>query len=250
MSDTAAVVAAAAVVGGSVGASVVAIAGLSPWSQMFGQTLIAGNDPNEVALTYDDGPNVACTPALLDLLAWYDVKATFFMLGGFAREQKVLARRVLDAGHVVGNHTMTHPWLVLRGRRAIREELAGCKAALEDVLGAEVKYFRPPHGARTPYVLQTAHELGMTTVQWNAMGKDWLPIGPEQVVQNVRLGLRRARGKGRGGNVLLHDGDFVRMGADRRRSLEATEMLLDSFVREGVRVVTVDAWDTEVFHSR
>lgn len=234
--------AAVAVIGGSVAASVGAIAGLSAQSQIFGKTLVAGIDPREVALTYDDGPNTACTPELLDLLARYEVKATFFMLGGFAREQRALARRVLAEGHVVGNHTMTHPWLVLRGHRAIREELAGCKAALEDVLGAEVKYFRPPHGARTPYVLQTARALGMTTVQWNAMGKDWLPIGPERVVRNVSRRLEWAQRKGVGGNVLLHDGDFVRMGADRRQTLKATEMLLEGFVREGKRVVTVEAW--------
>lgn len=237
-----AVAAGAAVVGGSAAAATLAIAGLSSWSQVFGKTLIAGNDPNEVALTYDDGPNTACTPELLDLLARFEVKATFFLLGGFAREQKALARRVLAEGHLVGNHTMTHPWLVTVGHGRVREELAGCKAALEDVLGVEVKYFRPPHGARTPYVLRAARELGMTTVQWNAMGKDWLPIAPEQVVGNIERRLEWARRRGRGGNVLLHDGDFTHMGADRRRTLAATETLLTKFAAEGRRVVTVDAW--------
>lgn len=243
MGAEAGVIAAAAVVGAAGTASTLAIAGLSSWSQIFGRTLIAGDDPNEVALTYDDGPNTACTPQLLDLLARYDVKATFFLLGGFARQEPALARRVLAEGHVVGNHTMTHPWLVLQGNKRIREELAGGKGALEDVLGAEVRYFRPPHGARTPYVLRTARELGMTPVQWNAIGKDWLPISAERVVANLDRGLRRARAKGKGANIVLHDGDFVRMGADRGRSLQATEILLKRFVGEGKRMVTVEAWN-------
>lgn len=242
MSDSALITAAAGVVGVSAVGSALAIAGLSPWSQAFGRTLIAGSDANEVALTYDDGPNTACTPELLDLLARFRVKATFFMLGGFAREQKALARRVLAEGHIVGNHTMTHPWLVMVGHRRVREELAGGKAALEDVLGVPMHYFRPPHGARSPYVLRTARELGMTTVQWNAMGKDWLPISAEQVVENVSRRLVWAEKKGRGGNVLLHDGDFVRMGADRGRTVAATEVLLKRFREQGKKVVTVEAW--------
>jgi peptidoglycan/xylan/chitin deacetylase (PgdA/CDA1 family) len=172
----------------------------------------------------------------------YSAKATFFMIGRFVRQSPAIARRVHEAGHLVGNHTMTHPWLAWQSARRIGEELRGCQQALEDTLGAPVRYFRPPHGARRPFVLRTAAELGLTTVQWNAMGMDWQPIAAEQIVANLNRGLTHARKHGRGANILLHDGYDVAMGADRSRTVAATELLLERFRRDGDRVVTVDAW--------
>ncbi len=229
---------------GAVGVVTAALANaaLRPGSQVFGRTLIAGNDPREFALTYDDGPNDACTEALLELLDRYNVKATFFMIGRFVRQNPALARQVHTAGHLVGNHTMTHPWLAWQSARRLEEELRGCQQTLEDALGAPVRYFRPPHGARRPFVLRTATELGLTTVQWNAMGQDWTAISAEQIVANLDRGLVRARQRRAGGNILLHDGSDIAMGADRTQTLRATEILLERFKRDGDRVVMVDAW--------
>jgi peptidoglycan/xylan/chitin deacetylase (PgdA/CDA1 family) len=223
-------------------AATLANAALRPGSQLFGRTLIAGSDPREVALTYDDGPNDACTDALLELLDRHNVKATFFMIGRFVRQSPALARQVHASGHLVGNHTMTHPWLAWQSAGRIREELRGCQQALEDALGAPVRYFRPPHGARRPAVLRTAAELGLTTVQWNAMGKDWTSITAEQIVSNLDRGIARSRKQNRGANILLHDGGDVAMGADRSQTLRATEILLERFKRDGNRIVTVDGW--------
>ena len=139
-------------------------AGMWPTSQLFGRTIIAGRDANEFALTYDDGPNDSCTESILDILARYQVYATFFVIGRFVRERSALVRRTRAAGHLVGNHTMTHPVLLFQSPLRVREELAGTNAAIEDALGEKVSYFRPPHGARRPDVLRTAHELGLTPV--------------------------------------------------------------------------------------
>jgi len=217
-------------------------AALRPGSQIFGRTLIAGRDPREAALTYDDGPNGNATPALLDLLAAHRARATFFMLGKYVRGQQELVRRVHAAGHLIGNHTETHPWLHTQPERIIREELRACNHALEDVLGAPVRYFRPPHGARRPAVLRIAAELGLTTVQWNAMGQDWLPINCERILANLDRGLARARRRGRGANLLLHDGWDRAPDADRAATVAATATLLTRFATEGTRTVTVDAW--------
>ena len=102
-----------------------AYAALHPQSQLFGRTLIAGDDPSEIALTYDDGPNDAATMQLLEVLARHNVCASFFMIGGFVRQRPEIARAVHAAGHLVGNHTMTHPWLAWQSgphhpRRATR----------------------------------------------------------------------------------------------------------------------------------
>ncbi|MFC6646595.1 polysaccharide deacetylase family protein [Granulicella cerasi] len=223
-------------------AYILADATLRPESQLFGRTVVAGYDPAEVALTFDDGPNTAMTPALLDLLAEHRVRATFFMIGRFAREEKMLARRVHDAGHLVGNHTVTHPWLAWQSSARVREELRGCNAMLEDAIGAPITVFRPPHGARRPVVLRTAQELGMATVQWNAMGQDWLHISSEQIVKNLGRGMRRAEKHRRGSNLLLHDGYDVQQAADRSATLAAVRMLLETLPAQGKRFVGVDEW--------
>jgi peptidoglycan/xylan/chitin deacetylase (PgdA/CDA1 family) len=219
-----------------------AYAALSPGSQLFGHTLVAGSDPNEAALTFDDGPNQDVTAALLDLLAAHNVRATFFMLGKYVRGQKELVRRVHAAGHLIGNHTETHPWLAWQRDRVIYEELRVCNEALEDALGVPVCYFRPPHGARRPLVIRAARELGMTTVQWNAMGMDWNPIGAERIVAHIDRGLAAARRRGRGANILLHDGGDRTLGADRAGTLAAASTLLSRWAQDGTRTVTVDAW--------
>ena len=223
-------------------AATLTYAALSPGSQIFGRTLIAGRDPGEVALTFDDGPNDAITEALLDLLARHNARATFFMIGRFVRERGSLARRVHAAGHLIGNHTETHPWLTIQSRARIQTELRACNQALEDAIGAPVSYFRPPHGARRPFVLRAARELGLSTVQWNVMAQDWRPIGSAQILRNIACGLERCRRRGVGANILLHDGGHIAIGADRTDTLRATEELLTRFAREGLRAVTVDAW--------
>ncbi|MBN9614351.1 MAG: polysaccharide deacetylase family protein, partial [Acidobacteriales bacterium] len=137
--------AAAAVLSTAAAAGGLAYAALWPQSQLFGRVLVAGSNPAEIALTYDDGPNDDATEHLLEVLARHEVHATFFLIGSFARQRPSLARAIADAGHVIGNHTMTHPWLSWQTASRIREELAGCNAVLEDILGAPVRFFRPPH---------------------------------------------------------------------------------------------------------
>jgi peptidoglycan/xylan/chitin deacetylase (PgdA/CDA1 family) len=234
--------AAAALLAAASTAATLTYAALSPGSQLFGHTLIAGNDPNQVALTYDDGPNTAATSELLDILARHNVRATFFMIGRFVREQPELARRVHAAGHLVANHTDTHPWLSFQSARTIRHELRACNEALEDAVGAPVCYFRPPHGARRPAVFHAAADLGLKLVQWNAMGHDWEPIGPDRVLAHIDRGLHRAQHRHTGANILLHDGHQAAMGANRADTLIATSRLLEQFAREGKQIVTVDAW--------
>lgn len=235
----------AAGLGGGVGLAVtvagtVAWAALSPGSQLFGRTLIAPRGKDEFCLTYDDGPNPAATPALLEVLARLGVRVTFFVIGGFVRECPGLVREIRAAGHLVGNHTMTHPWLAWQTERRIREELGGASAAIEDALGEPVRYFRAPHGARRPVVLKVAREMGMVPVQWNAMGYDWRPTTAAEIAGHVEKGVARNRLAGVGSNILLHDGGHLGLGAARMETVKATEILVERY--RGARFVGVDAW--------
>jgi peptidoglycan/xylan/chitin deacetylase (PgdA/CDA1 family) len=213
-----------------------------PESQLFGRTLIAGRDRGEIALTYDDGPNPTVTPQLMEVLARYNVRATFFLIGKHVRHYPELVRSLHAAGHLLGNHTMTHPWLAWQPAQVIREELSGCSKLIEDVTGEPVRYMRPPHGARRPAVMRIAHSLGMQTVQWNTMGYDWQPIGAEEILKHVDKGLRRARRWNRGANILLHDGHQTDIEANRSGTIATTAALLERFAGTSTRIVTVDAW--------
>jgi peptidoglycan-N-acetylglucosamine deacetylase len=236
--ETAVALAAAGLVGGGC-----TYGALSPQSQIFGKVLVAGGSANEIALTYDDGPNDLATEQLLEVLSRHDVRATFFLIGRFVRLRPQIARAVASAGHLIGNHTMTHPWLAWQTANRIREELAGCNAALEDTLGQPVRYFRPPHGARRPVVLRIARELGLTPVQWNVMTGDWRPISAEVIAARAVLGIKRNQRRQRGSNILLHDGGDRSLGAPRLPTVEATGSLLSLYDGEGgTKFVTVDSW--------
>jgi peptidoglycan-N-acetylglucosamine deacetylase len=218
---------AGAAIAGVAAAGLCTYAALSAGSQLFGPTLIANRNPNEIALTFDDGPNDPYTFQLLDILAKHQIRATFFLIGRFVRERPDIVRAVQAAGHLIGNHTMTHPWLVLESPANVGHELADCNAALEDVLGERVSYFRPPHGSRRPDILRTARELGLTPVMWNVIGHDWEPeIQAEDVLGHVERGLRRNRRCGWGSNIVLHDGGQAGIGQDRSATVEAVRRLL------------------------
>jgi peptidoglycan/xylan/chitin deacetylase (PgdA/CDA1 family) len=130
----------------------------------------------------------------------------------------------------------------------VRQELRDCNAALEETLGAPVRWFRPPHGGRRPDVLRAARELGLTPVLWNAMGYDWKPTTADAVEQNILRSFRRNVRGGNGTNALLHDGGQAAMGQDRRHTVVATDRLIqrwkDEFaLRDEVcEFVTPEAW--------
>jgi peptidoglycan-N-acetylglucosamine deacetylase len=220
-----------------------AYAALSPQSQLFGKTLIASPNPNEIALTYDDGPNDIVTERLLDVLAQYNVRATFFLIGKFVRQRPQIVRAIAASGHLIGNHTMTHPWLAWQSSARIHQELAGCNALLEDTLGTSIRYFRAPHGARRPVVLQIARSLGLTPVQWNIIPGDWRPIGAEVIASRTVRGIARNQRHNRASNIVLHDGGQKGLGQPRLPTVEATRILLQKYsTQTETKFVTIDSW--------
>jgi peptidoglycan/xylan/chitin deacetylase (PgdA/CDA1 family) len=230
---------AAAVLG--VAAGTYAYASRWPASQIFGRTLIAPARPGELALTFDDGPNPACTPRLLDILAQRGVKATFFLVGRFAEQESALARSIAAAGHLVGNHSWSHPDLSLTAAHRIREELVRTKDKLEQITGNPVRFFRPPFGARRPYVLRTARELGMIPVMWNAMTNDWSAPDPNRIVKTLTRKINANQRRGFASNIVLHDGGHVALNIDRGPSISAAEKLLARYA-EMLQFVTIGAW--------
>ena len=227
----------AALIGGVGVAGLACLAGyhtMAPTSQLYGRTFI-GLDPGSrlLALTYDDGPNDPYTWRMLEVLGRHGVKATFFLIGQYVQQKPEIARAVVAAGHAIGSHTWSHPNLIFEQVTELRRQLVKTRQAILDATGVETGIFRPPFGGRRPATLRTVRAFGQQTVMWNVSGRDWKANSADEIVAHVECRIR-------GGDViLLHDGSHVRMGADRSRSVEATDHILSRYLGEGFEFVTI-----------
>ncbi len=216
-----------------------------PGSRIFGHALTAPRNPDtgahEIALTFDDGPHPRWTPTLLETLARHDVRANFFLLGKYAAIQAPLVRAMHAAGHLIGNHTWTHPNLAWTSARQTREELARTNSELEQLLGAPVRFFRPPFGARRPGTLHIARELGLDPVLWNAMTSDWEATEPERITPRLCGLVERNQRRGFATNLVLHDGGHRTLEANRSASVAAAGQIVQRF-RATHRFVTLNDW--------
>jgi peptidoglycan-N-acetylglucosamine deacetylase len=218
-----------------------AYAALWPGSRIFGEALIAPERRGELALTFDDGPNPAWTPRLLDILAGHDVRATFFLVGKYVEGEPTLARRIAQAGHAIGNHSWSHPNLALAGAAKIHDELKRTNEAIEQTIGRAVRLFRPPFGARRPKVFHIARSLELTPVLWNAMTDDWEQPSADRIAERLSSQIDRLNGKGRAANIVLHDGGHRDARANREASVNAAWQLIAKY-KATHRFVTVEGW--------
>jgi peptidoglycan/xylan/chitin deacetylase (PgdA/CDA1 family) len=207
---------------------------MAPTGQWYGRTFTGLSRGSKLlALTYDDGPNDPYTLRLLEVLAKHEVKATFFLMGKYVRLRPDIVRDIQQAGHVIGNHTFTHPNLIYRSGDQTREELLQCRQAINDAVGEHSNLFRPPFGGRRPVTLRVVRELGLVPVMWNVTGFDWQATSVEYIEEKVTS-------KVCGGNViLLHDGSHRAFGYDRSRSVIVTDRLIARYKAEGYKFVTV-----------
>jgi len=205
-----------------------------PTGQWYGRTFTGlARGSKQLALTYDDGPNDPHTLSLLEVFVRHNVHATFFLIGRYVRQRPDIVREIVNAGHIVGNHTFTHPLLTFKSEAEIRRELTDCRIALREAIGEHSNLFRPPFGGRRPAVLRIARELGLVPVMWNVTGYDWNAPPAAVIEQKVT---REVRG---GDVILLHDGGHKQMGADRSQTVVATDHLITRYKSEGYAFTTI-----------
>jgi len=209
-------------------------AAIAPPSQIFGPTIRRTGDPATMALTFDDGPNPAVTPALLDLLEKHQAHATFFVTGEHVRAFPELAKEIAERGHTIGNHTDTHPALVFCSAKEIAAQLDRCDDAIRQAIGRKPRWMRPPFGFRGPLLHGAVQRWGGAgVVMWSALAWDWKPSATAKVIEH----LQRAKG---GDIVLLHDADFRQPTGDRHHTVAALTHWLPRWRGAGIRFVTLD----------
>ena len=227
-----------------------------PSSQVFGPALVRGpREGNRVALTFDDGPSRS-TEKILDLLGERQIKATFFVCGRNAERHPEIVRRLAAEGHTLGNHTYSHPFAYLLGRRRLAEEIDRTQEVIERLTGQRPKVFRPPYGARWFGMFPVLRERGLKVVQWSDTGYDW----KDDEAAIARATLEKLQP---GSVILLHDAlegtesfwaqlrrrlfgraedvapiAFPR--ADRSATVAALPAILDGAARAGLRFVSVE----------
>jgi peptidoglycan/xylan/chitin deacetylase (PgdA/CDA1 family) len=205
-------------------------------SPVFGPTIhrLAAHDL-AVALTFDDGPNPAATPLVLDALAERGVKATFFILGRHAERWPDLVARAAAEGHALANHGYYHRKLHLRSPAYVRRDLELGTDAMMKAGAPRPRFFRAPHGFRSPWVTHIARTLGQRTVGWSLGVWDSDRPGVDEIA------CRTVEGASPGAILLLHDGDGYDPDGDRLQTAHAVPLLVDRLLDRGYRFSLLDA---------
>jgi peptidoglycan-N-acetylglucosamine deacetylase len=187
-----------------------------------------------IAITFDDGPHLQGTPAVLEMLARANARATFFLVGEQVERAPSLAAEIAAAGHEVGVHGYRHTLLIRRTPRALRDDFARAYNVIAEATGTEPTLYRPPYGVFSGPALLIVRRLGWRPLLWSRWGKDWVAkTTPEAIAA------RATRDLGRGDVVLLHDADHYSSGDSWRRTAAALPAVLAAASATGEPLVSV-----------
>lgn len=198
------------------------VTALGPVRRRFFPRLSGLGLADHVAVTFDDGPDPAWTPAFLEVLAAARVRATFFMLGAMTARAPGLAAEVAGAGHEVAVHGWAHRYTILRSPRAVADDLARATDAVAGATGAQPRFYRPPYGVLSSGALAAARRLRLTPVLWTCWGREWTAgATPRSVATTLTSTLAG------GATVLLHDSDCTSPPGSTAAGLGALPLLLE-----------------------
>jgi peptidoglycan/xylan/chitin deacetylase (PgdA/CDA1 family) len=219
---------------------VITAAGLWPRGTLLGPNwtqLPAGAAARaEIAITIDDGPDPAVTPALLALLESHGARASFFCVGERVAHFPQLAREIAARGHDVENHSQRHLHrFSLLGPRGLRAEIERAQQCIAQTTGAPPRFFRAPAGLRNPFLEPVLARLGLELVSWTRRGLDTVSRNPARVLARLTRDLRA------GDILLLHDGHASHTVAGVPLVLEVLPRLLEAVRRAGLAPVTLRA---------
>lgn len=183
----------------------------------------ANQEKKKIAITFDDGPSAKYTEKLLDELKKRNVKATFFVVGENAANNKELILRMKNEGHLIGNHTYSHINLGTVSNCRAMEEIQKTNEIIREITGEDTEYIRPPFGV---YKNRYVERENMIVVLWDIDPKDWTIYDADRVAKDV---ISHAK---EGKIILMHD--------IFETSVEAAIKIIDDLTSEGYEFVTVD----------
>ncbi|MDE3094951.1 MAG: polysaccharide deacetylase family protein [Chloroflexota bacterium] len=209
------------------------IGATTPRATWFGSLTSHGpRTGNEVAITFDDGPNPPYTEEIAAILDAHGVKGTFFTVGKALDKRPDASRALMADGHLLGNHSYLHDavrWLDPR-----YPELQRAQDAFKRNLGVCPAFYRPPHGSHTPFIAHVVADHGMTMITWDDSAGDWATNDGQLVARRILKGVRP------GSIILLHDGIDGNIGANRTVILQALPIILDGLKARGLQPVRLD----------
>lgn len=181
-----------------------------------------------VAITFDDGPHPRYTAEILDILAEYDVKATFFVIGKNIEQYGSLVRRAAEEGHEIGNHTYTHATLSHLDRAILEREISDSEGLIEEYTGRRPTVFRPPGGKSSPLVEAIVTQNGGKIILWDVDTRDWSGRASAEIVETV------VNETVPGSIILFHD-----YAVGKSTTVEAIKEILPRLCAAGYQFVTV-----------
>lgn len=180
-----------------------------------------------VAITFDDGPHPNFTPRVLELLQKYNARASFFCVGQQVNQYGVIAKKIVDNGHTIGNHTYTHSnKFGFLGTQKVLLELQKTNTTIKEVTGLEPKLYRPAFGVTNPSISKAVKKLKLTAVGWNIRSLDTTQRSKKVILERITNKIKK------GDIILLHDSS--------EKTVEVLEQLLLFLQQHKMQSVTVD----------
>ena len=208
---------------------------LGPRSSAFGHTYWSGDTQQKlVALTFDDGPNEPYTARVLDILQREHVHATFFLIGRNVRRFPDTVARIVREGHVVGNHSDSHPLaFAFRPSPQLQQEVDDAEESIHAAGGTYPSLFRPPNGLRSPWLMSLLEADSLVAVTWDDAPKDWDPRPASELVKRTLEQVHP------GAIILLHDGMNLTHEADQSETVKALPGIIEGLRARGYHFRTV-----------
>ena len=196
-------------------------------AQFFMPVKCKSDHPNNIALTFDDGPVPGKTEKILEILASHNAPAAFFCIGNRVEANPALTKKIYNAGHLIGNHSYWHrPTFDLQTAGKIAKELRDTDISIENAIGVRPNLFRPPYGVSNPMLARAVKLGGYTSIGWSVRSFD-------TVIKDGNALKRRITRSLKGGDViLLHDYSNT--------TLEVLPALLEHIAAVGLKIVRVD----------
>lgn len=156
-------------------------------------------EEKKVAISFDCAWGVDYTDTLLDIMEKNDVRCTFFAVEFWVKKHPEYVKKIVDAGHEMGTHSRTHPYMSTLSKEKITDELTTSKTAIEEITGQKVTLFRPPYGDYNNLLIDTCNEMGLYPIQWDVDSLDWKNLSATEIAMRVINGAKN------GSIILCHN---------------------------------------------